>query len=132
MRYRGGGVGHRILWPLRDIMLAVGHTRPKHQRSRKGKEPMKRSEESDGDDDIGDLEQTVTYDADLTQEAPDEHDEGPAGENDEGQAYEYDQPPVDEYDQSLADEMSDYEYESKEKECGDIADEEEEEFDHFA
>lgn len=124
MRYRGGSVGHRILWPLRNIMLAVGHTRPKHQ-SRKGKEPVQQSEESeesDGGDEDGDLDQTVMYDADLMQEDPDEDDEGPASEDEGGPAYEY--------DQDLADEMSDYEYESKEVECGDI--EEEEEFDQFA
>lgn len=28
MRYRGGGIGHRSLWPLRDVMMAEGHLRP--------------------------------------------------------------------------------------------------------
>lgn len=27
MRYQGGGIGHRSLWPLRDILMAEGHLR---------------------------------------------------------------------------------------------------------
>lgn len=78
MRYRGGGVGHRILWPLRELMLAVGHIRPKHQpkASRKGKERMEEPEEVDELDELvggeDELAQMIAYDDDIIHADPDE------------------------------------------------------------
>lgn len=118
MRYRGGGVGHRILWPLRDIMLRVGHTRPKHQMTAKEDKLMGEAGEADEDDEEDDVE--LTDDGDLVRDVPDKDDGGLLEGND---AYEY--------DQELADEMDDYDYEPNWEARDDVEEEEEEEFDYF-
>lgn len=111
MRYRGGGVGHRILWPLRDIMLAAGHTRPKHQpqASHKGKERMEEPNELEEPEEGDVLDQVIAYDDDIV---------GGSDENDR------------EAVQAIEDEVEDYMYGENEGE--DEADEEEMElFDIF-
>lgn len=118
MRYRGGGVGHRIIWPLKDIMCAVGHTRPRHQTggTRKGKERMEeeRKEEGcaeepqglDGYDEEDVTDQVIAYDDDITQDDP-------------------------EAAQALADEEEDYGYGDHGDDLVDPDEEEEEVFDVF-
>lgn len=102
MRYRGGGVGHRVLWPLREIMRAVGHTRAKHQAKRK----EDHGEDSDMMDEGDELQQEVEYDDDIEVDGPEGADGAQKMEEDEGEAGLTDE----EDEVAIADEEHDYGY----------------------